>query len=62
VVGAWTEFIWLRIGMGVELLGFHKMWEISCLAKNQLASQERLCFMERERESKGRECIFIVFC
>jgi len=27
-------------------LGFHKMWRISCLIENQLASQEGLCSME----------------
>jgi hypothetical protein len=51
--GAWTGSIWLRIGTGGGLLwirwwtfGFHKVWGISWLAENLLASQEWLCFLE----------------
>jgi hypothetical protein len=49
----WTRLIWLRIGAGGGLLWmrewtfrFHKMWGISWLAENRLASQEGLCCVE----------------
>ena len=52
VVRAWTESSWLRIGacgghlwMRLWTFGFHKMWGISWLAENRLASQEGLCSM-----------------
>jgi hypothetical protein len=48
-MGAWTGLIWLRTGTcGRHLLmqwwtfGFHKMWGISWLAENGLASQEEV--------------------
>jgi hypothetical protein len=51
--GIWTGLSWLRIDRGGGHLwvrewtfGFHKMWRISWLAANQLASQEGLCSME----------------
>jgi len=52
-MGAWTGFIWLRIGPGGGVLqtrngtfGFHIMWGISRLSEDLLASQEGLCSME----------------
>jgi hypothetical protein len=48
-----TGWSWLRIGTvagtceyGKELSGSIKMWGISWLATNRLASQERLCSVE----------------
>jgi hypothetical protein len=48
-----TGLIWLRTGTGGKLLwirlwtfGFHKMWRISWVALNVLASQEGLCSMQ----------------
>jgi hypothetical protein len=45
--------LWLRMGTGVGLLwmrswtfGFHRVWRISWLAEDLLASQEWLCSME----------------
>ena len=37
---------WLAFVNAVMNFGFHKMRGISCLAENQLASQEALCSME----------------
>ena len=52
-VGAWIGSIRLRIGTGGGHLwmrwwsfGFRKMWGISWIAENRLASQEGLCCME----------------
>jgi hypothetical protein len=49
----WTRSIWLGIGTGGRHLWmqqwnfrFHKMWGISWLARELLASQEGLCSME----------------
>ena len=51
--GAWTGLIWLRTGTGGGHLymrqwtfGFRKLWGISWLAENRLASQEGLRSME----------------
>jgi len=37
------------------------MREISCPPENQLASQERLCFMGGERERARGESVFLLF-
>jgi hypothetical protein len=54
-VGVWTGLSRLGIGGGHLWMrkwtfGFHKMWGISGLASNRLASQEGLCCIERESE------------
>jgi hypothetical protein len=53
---AWTGLFWLRIGRNVQLFwmwwwsfGFHKMWGISLLAEDLLASQEGLWSLELVR-------------
>jgi hypothetical protein len=52
-VGAETRSMWLRKGtsgghswMRLWTFRFHKMWGVSWLAENWLASQEGLCCME----------------
>jgi hypothetical protein len=42
--GAWNGWIWLRIGTGDGNFGLDKMWGLSLLAENRLASQG-LCSM-----------------
>jgi hypothetical protein len=52
-VAAWTGLIWLKIGTGgghlwmrLWTFGFHKMWGISWVAEELVASQEGLCSLE----------------
>ena len=46
-VGPWTELIWIGTGGGILwTFGFHKMWGVSGLTQELLASQKSLCAVE----------------
>ena len=50
---AWGDIDWIVVAQGKDS-GFRKMWVISCLAEELLASQEGLCCMESDIvESRG---------
>jgi hypothetical protein len=43
----WGDIDWIAVGQGKDS-GFRKMWVISCLAEELLASQEGLCSVESD--------------